>query len=212
MDDDALLKNALSTGTREGVLREWHLKLNCQCHNVRSNASDIFLNRLQKLVKRHLAKFSKRVVPIVSVLVFILAGWLWHRSFHVADYCYRLVPEPGGCALRGFGSYRGAIVLASVIDPIPRENSTRYRMETFAMGNGGGGGDSMLKPIPSFYVKALGFGVSHGQLTLNLPLAWMLPIRTYHAFYVPYYFIMLLAGILPMRWAWRYRSRRRVVV
>lgn len=159
-------------------------------------------------MKRRLLIFGKFLVPALSLLVFVMAGWLWQRSFHVADYCYRLVPESNGSALRGLGSYRGALVLASVIDPMPTANKTCYRMEAFTMGGGpgGSGGASILKPVPSFYVKALGFGISHGQLTLNLPMAWMLPTSTYHAFYVPYYFIMFLAAILPMRRGWKWRS------
>ena len=159
-------------------------------------------------MKRRLIIFWKIVVPALSVLACAGAGWLWHRSFHVADYCYRLERQDSGCALRGFGSYRGAVVLASVIDPMPTAINTAYRIETYTMADADGratGGPSILKPVPAFYAKALGFGISHGQLSLNLPLAWMLPTRTYHAIYIPYYFIMLLTAILPMRWGWKLR-------
>lgn len=155
-------------------------------------------------MKRRLTIFGKILVPTLSVLVFFASGWLWHRSFHVADYCYRLAPQPTGSAIRGVGSYRGALVLASVLDPVPSQNEPSYRFDAFKMTPGNGGGSSVLKPIPAFYAKGLGFGISQGRLTLNIPLAWMFPTRTYHAIYVPYYFIMLIAAILPTRSAWRF--------
>ncbi len=145
----------------------------------------------------------------VSIGVFITAGWLWYRSVQFADYFYRPEPTPnGGTALKGFGSYRGAVVIGAIEDPSPGNAvpssapPTPYRHDTYPLGNG-----SLMQAKPDVKVSALGFGVSRGEFRLNLPLSFLLPRRTYRAIYMPYYFIMLLAIVQPVRVARRARRR-----
>ena len=62
----------------------------------------------------------------------------------------------------------------------------------------------MLKPRPTYKAGGLGFGVNRGEIAINLPIAFLLPPpRIYQVVYVPYYFIMLLAMIQPVRLAMR---------
>jgi hypothetical protein len=136
-------------------------------------------------MKRSLVIFSKYVIPLLSLAIFATSGWLWHRSFRVADYFYRPEPTATGSALRGFGS---------ILDSFSREPSTQYQHDVFPLISSSGG-SSVLAIRPSYKVGGLGFGVSHGELALNLPMAFLLPKRTYHVVYVPYYFIMLLTAI-----------------
>ena len=153
-------------------------------------------------------KRSAAIFLFLSLAVFAVAGGLWHRSLHYADYYYRLEPAGGGSALRGFGSYKGALVFGSVQDSSPTDAASDYRHDTYLLTNG----SSMLKPRPVYRVSGLGFGVSQGELTWNLPLAFMLPTRLYHVVYVPYYFIMLLTAIYPARYFWRLMMSSEIVI
>ena len=65
-------------------------------------------------MKRRAAIFLRYLAPLLSLAVFVLSGWLWYRSVHVVDYVYRIVPAPGGTALRGYGSCRGAFLIGSI--------------------------------------------------------------------------------------------------
>ena len=147
--------------------------------------------------------FAKVLLPLLSMAVLVTAGWLWHRSYHQADYYCRFEPVGTGSALRGVGSYRGAMLIGMVFDPTHMDGATRFRHEAFALTDGGG--SSMLRTRPTLLVHGLGFGISRGELTVHFPLAFLLPmpVRTYRVIYVPYYFIMLLALISPAWVAWR---------
>ena len=154
-------------------------------------------------MKRFCAIFANVLLPLLSAAVLVTAGWLWHRSYHMSDYYCRLEPVVGGSALRGVGSYRGAMLFGTVFDPCRMESASCYRHEAFALS--GGGGPSMIRTRPTLLVHGLGFGVSRGELTFQFPLAFLMltPSRTYRVIYVPYYFIMLLALIAPARLGWR---------
>jgi hypothetical protein len=154
-------------------------------------------------MKRWMIILTQGVLPLVALA---MIGWVWHRSLHQAHYFYRLEPTSTGSVMRGFGSYKGALLFGSIADTAaPADAVARCRHDVFAITGKG----SMLRPRPTFKAGGLGFGISRGELTLNLPFAFMLPTRTYHVLYVPYYFLMLLAAIAPGRLALRTARARR---
>jgi hypothetical protein len=159
-------------------------------------------------MKRSLVIFSKYVIPLLSLTIFVTSGWLWHRSFRVADYFYRPEPTATGSALRGFGSCKGACLFGTILDSFSRQPSTQYQHDVFPLISSSGGGPPILAIRPSYKVGGLGFGISHGELAVNLPMAFLLPKRTYRVVYVPYYFIMLLAAIPVVRIGWHFARRR----
>lgn len=158
-------------------------------------------------MKRTFVIITRYVIPLLSLAIFATSGWLWHRSFRVADYFYRPEPTATGSALRGFGSCKGACLFGTILDSFSRERSTQYQHDVVPLISSSGG-SSVLAIRPSYKVGGLGFGVSHGELVLNLPMAFLLPKRTYHVVYVPYYFIMLLAAIPVVRIGWHFARRR----
>ena len=97
-------------------------------------------------MKRSAILLLTYLVPLLSLAAFAGSGWLWHRSVHMIDYVYRVTPAPNGTALRGYGSCRGALLIGSIVDSIPREQKTRYRHEMIPLTSGGkGGGGAVLK-------------------------------------------------------------------
>jgi hypothetical protein len=154
-------------------------------------------------MKRRIIILTQGVLPL---LVLAQLGWIWHHSLHQGDYFYRLAPTSTGTVMRGFGSYKGALLLGSIADPAAAmDNAAHYRHEAFPITGKG----SMVRPRPTYKVSGLGFGVSRGELTLHLPFGFTLPTRTYQVLYVPYYFLMLLVAIAPGRFALRtFRARR----
>ncbi len=158
-------------------------------------------------MKRKASILIQVVSTVVSLAIFVCAGWLWNRSVSVADYYYRLEPTPaGGRALKGFGSYRGAFVMGEIEESSPAqiEGASAYRHDVYPLMKG-----SMMRAVPDTKVGALGFGISRGELKLNLGMLGMfMPKRLYRAVYVPYYFLMLLALVQPVRLALRVRKAR----
>jgi hypothetical protein len=149
--------------------------------------------------------FIRRILPITCVILFALTGWLWKRSRHTADYCYQLRATPEQSVLRGFGSYEGALVFGSVSEvgqpPIaPGIQHGKLKLTT------GAGGQSILKLKPSYKTGSLGFGLSAGSVSLNLPMAFLLPTFRYHVLYIPYYLFMILFAVPPARRLWLSRS------
>lgn len=150
---------------------------------------------------------SKTLSAILSITVIVLSAWLWHRSLQVADYFYRLQPvATGGSAMRGMASSNGALLFGSLYDSMPLDEPTGFRHDVQVQIPGHG---SLMSLRPTYKAAALGFGISRGELRINLPFAFMLPARTYSIVYVPYYFIMLLASLSLVRLAWRLARRRR---
>ena len=143
-------------------------------------------------MKRRTVIFLRYFVPLLSLAVLLASGWLWHRSTRVADYFYRVKPNEVGSALRGFGSCRGVCLFGTVVDSLHREPSDEYQHDMLPLTTSTGG-KSVLAIRPAYKAGGLGFGVSRGELAVNLPMAFLLPKRTYHVVYVPYYFIMLVA-------------------
>ena len=166
-------------------------------------------------MKRHVFTFARYFTPAISVAIFVASGWLWHRSMTCADHFYRVEPAPGGCAMRGFGAYHGAVMFGSIFDSASVRSPGEYHHQCYFVGSTGTGGTSMLKPRPAFVVGGLGFGMSRGELSVSMPLAFLfVPPRTYHIVYLPYYFIMLITAIAPARLGvllWRFYRRRRAV-
>jgi hypothetical protein len=144
----------------------------------------------------------------VSLAVLITCAWAWHRSLRFSDYFYRLRQDgPSAILKRGFASSGGALLFGwlreptGVIPPAPGyHHETHLRFEN---------GVSFLRVQPKQKVAALGFGVSHGEVMLNIPMAFLLPSSSYGVTYVPYYFIMLLAAISPARLAWKWLRQYR---
>ena len=165
-------------------------------------------------MKRSAAIFLRLTLTLVSLAALVVSGWLWHRSRSVSDLYYRYEPTAdGGSAMRGGASMKGALVFGSIVDASRSCEVSGYRHDALPVMKasvGSSGGGSMLQAVPEYQVAALGFGVSQGELKVNVPLAaFFLPKRTYHAVYIPYYFIMLLAAIQPMRVAWKfYRGKK----
>ena len=163
-------------------------------------------------MKRSAAIFLSLTLMLVSLAALVASGWLWHRSRSVSDLYYRYEPTAGGgSAMRGGASMKGALVFGSIVDASRSCEVSGYRHDVWPVmkAGGSGGGGSVLQARPEYKKSALGFGVSQGELKVNLPLAFFLPKRTYHAVYIPYYFIMLLAAIQPVRVAWKfYRGKK----
>jgi hypothetical protein len=155
-------------------------------------------------MKRTAVIFSKVLLPVLSALVFITAAALWHRSLRVSDYFYRFEPATGGkgSTMRGFASSRGALLVGAIYDRMPTDAPRRYQHDVQPVIRG----SSLMSARPAYKVAGLGFGMSRGELVVNVPLGFLMlpPPRTYEVVYVPYYFIMLLAAIAPARIAWRW--------
>jgi hypothetical protein len=157
-------------------------------------------------MQRRARIFFQVLATILSLAIFLCAGWAWTRSVSYADYFYRLQPTPtGGSEMKGFGSYRGALVVGSIQNSTSGCAESLYRHDTYPVMKNG----SMLKAEPDTKVAALGFGVSRGQLKLTLPFSFLMPKQIYRVVYLPYYFIMLLALIQPIRLRRRLKRARR---
>jgi hypothetical protein len=155
------------------------------------------------------AKFFLRLLPpSFSLAILITCAWAWHRSLRFSDYFYRLAPEGQATIIkRGFGSSGGALLfgwlreplgMASAPTPGSYHHEVHLRLEN---------GVSLVRLQPKRKVAALGFGASSGEVSLNIPMAFLLPSNSYGVTYVPYYFIMLLAAISPARLAWKWVRR-----
>ena len=159
-------------------------------------------------MKRIATIFSRAVLVSLSVVVLIAAAWLWHRSMRVSDYLYRFEPAAGGqgSAMRGVASSKGALLIGAMYDRMPTTAPRHYQHDVHPVLSG----PSIVTARPTYKVAGLGFGVSRGELVVNVPLNFLLlpPPRTYEVVYVPYYFIMMLAAIAPGRLAWRWSRRR----
>jgi hypothetical protein len=155
--------------------------------------------------------FSKAAAMTLSVAVFVAAAWLWHRSLRMSDYLYRFEPLPAGrgSAMRGVASSKGALLVGAMYDRQPTDAPAHYQHEVHPVLIGG---PSIVSARPTYKVAGLGFGVSRGELVVNVPLSFLLlpPPRTYEVVYIPYYFIMALAAIAPGRLMWRGIRRRAV--
>src|SRR5437868_6126443 len=155
-------------------------------------------------MKRVAIIFSKAVLTVLSVVVFVAAACLWHRSLRVSDYLYRFEPAAGGqgSAMRGLASSKGALLIGAMYDRMPTDVPVHYQHDVHPVLKG----PSFVSARPTYKVAGLGFGVSRGELIVNVPLSFMLlpPPRTYEVVYIPYYFIMMLAAIAPGRLAWRW--------
>src|SRR5258706_3892454 len=133
-------------------------------------------------MKRSAAIFLSLMLTLVSLVAFIGTAWAWNRSRSLSDWFYRFEPIPGGSSMRGFASMKGALVFGSIMDSSASTEVSGYRHDIWAVTKASsGGGGSLLQARPDRKVAALGFGVSDGQLKLNIPFAFMLPKRTYHA-------------------------------
>ena len=147
--------------------------------------------------------FIRRILPLTCVVLFVLTGWLWKRSRHTADYCYQLRATPDRSVLRGFGSYEGALVFGSVSEAgqPPIAPGIQHGKLVLTTG-GGGGGASMLKLKPISQSGKLGFGKSAGAVSLNIPMAFLLPTFHYDVLYIPYYFCMIVFAVVPLHRLW----------
>jgi hypothetical protein len=147
--------------------------------------------------------FIGRILPLVCVVLFVLTGWMWKRSGRTADYCYQLRSTADQSVLRGFGSYEGAVVVGSVSEAVqaPIAPGIQHGKLVLTTG-GGGGGTSMLKLKPTSQSGKLGFGKSAGAVSLNIPMAFLLPSFHYDVLYIPYYFFMILFAIAPLHRLW----------
>jgi hypothetical protein len=147
--------------------------------------------------------------------VLITCAWAWHRSLRASDYFYRLDQDGRSTILkRGFASSGGAVLFGWLREPVgmsmmgSQDPDRRYRHEVRPRLEGAAA--TLLRLQPKQKVAALGFGVSHGEIILNIPMAFLLPTTTYGVTYVPYYFIMLLAAISPARLAWKWLRQTRI--
>lgn len=158
-------------------------------------------------MRKALSQLVHALMLVISLSVIILAGWAWHRSLQYADLIYRLEPTAKGNVMRGVGSYRGAMMLGSIVDTTFITSGTGIRHDAYVIR--GRGGPSILSPRPLYKVSGLGFGFSRGELAVNLPLAsFLVPPRTYQVIYVPYYFIMLMAAAPLIKFGWRIKRKR----
>ena len=147
--------------------------------------------------------------PAAAVALLLMATYLWHRSGDCADLYYRIEPVPGGGALRGVGSYRGACLIGAIYEPNANAAVGSFRHDIYPL-NAKGGKGSIVRATPSFEARALGFGISRGKFALNIPMAFLLPNRTYQVVFIPYYFLMLLSvTVLTREWVMVYRWVRR---
>lgn len=163
-------------------------------------------------MKRHFVNFARWAPVAASLVVFVAAAWLWYHSMSCMDRVYRTVQVPGGNEMRGVGSYRGALLIGSIFETSTVPLNRGYRHDLFPIVSGGrkASGPSVLEARPSYKISGLGFGISRGELKCTLPFSFFLPVRTYQAVYIPYYFIMLITAIAPGRMGWKiYRLMRR---
>ena len=158
--------------------------------------------------------FLRLLPPVLSLAVLIICAWAWHRSLRSSDYFYRLDPDSRSTVLkRGFASSGGAMLFGWLREPLgmsmmgAQDPDRRYRHEVHPRLEGAAA--SLLRVQPKEKVAALGFGVSRGEIVINIPMAFLLPSSTYGVTYVPYYFIMLLAAISPARLAWKWLRQYR---
>jgi hypothetical protein len=159
------------------------------------------------------ARFFLRLLPpLFSLAILIASAWSWHRSLRFSDYFYRLTPDGQSAVLkRGFASSGGALLFGWLREPLgmralPPPTADGYHHEIHLRLENG---VSLLRVQPKRKVAALGFGVSSGEISLNIPMAFLLPSSSYGVTYVPYYFLMLLAAISPARLAWKWIRRYR---
>ena len=170
--------------------------------------------------------FASHFLFTVSFAILIVAAWAWWRSGTTADYLYRaeplvLIPDAssigkylsaGNSAFaaspfqksvtlaRGIVSYKGALVIGKVEDSSNACPMVRYCHEIVPVVKSSGPG--MVQARPNFLATFLGFGITTGEITYDLPGPFsfaksLLNQRKYRAIYIPYYFFMLLALILP---------------
>ena len=167
-----------------------------------------------------------------SYMVILISSLAWWRSYSKADYLYRAEPftlvadVPGKTAeaalnpasltgrllapvgrtgqsvtlARGIASFKGALVIGKIEDTSNACPCVRYCHDIFPLIESSGPG--MLQARPHFLATFLGFGITAGEITTELPgplffVKSLLNQKKYRAIYVPYYFFLLLGIVVP---------------
>src|SRR5258708_16549225 len=113
-------------------------------------------------MKRSAATFLKVAITLASLAAFTASAWLWNRSRTFSDLYYRYEPVPGGSAMRGVASMKGALVFGSVTDSTPSTQISGYRHDVWTnlkSTTGTGGTSSILQARPHRKLSALRLGV-----------------------------------------------------
>src|SRR5690349_13046684 len=108
-------------------------------------------------MKRSALIFLSLLFTLVSLGVFIGSAWAWHRSLALSDWFYRYEPVPGGSAMRGLATMKGALVFGSIMDSTPSDAVSGYRHDVWPVMAAKGGSGSLLQARPDRRVAALGF-------------------------------------------------------
>ena len=69
-------------------------------------------------------QYLLKTLTVFSLLICIASGWCWKRSYSTIDIISHDRFVDRGCALSGFGSYRGALVIGSL--DLPRFYMPRF--------------------------------------------------------------------------------------
>ena len=92
--------------------------------------------------------FSLAMVACVGL--FISAAWLWHRSLELGDFIYRTRPSPAGNTWRGVGSYHGAMLFGSLVDPTDARPAG-YHHDAYPLTK-----ESLVRIMPSYKARCGG--------------------------------------------------------